>query len=123
MIAIVVALALLILGIGLVGVVAPGRLVAFTRFWQNPGALWLAAGIRVVLGVALYLVAPDTRAPLAFQAFGMLVVLAGVALPFLGRERIGRLIDWWAALPEAVIRGWALLVLLLGVLILYGLGG
>jgi hypothetical protein len=123
MIAVVVAFALLMLGIGLFGAAVPARLIAFARFWQNPAALWLAAGIRVVFGLALYLVAPDTRAPGAFQTFGILVVLAGVALPFLGRERIGRLIDWWAALPEAVIRGWALLAVLFGVLILYGLGG
>jgi len=122
-VAIVVAFALLIMGVGLVGVAAPARVIAFTRFWQNPGALWLAAGIRVAMGVALYLVAPETRAPQVFQAFGILVVVAGVLLPFLGRERIGRLIDWWAALPEGMIRGWALFAVLLGVLILYGLGG
>ncbi len=123
MIAIVVAFALLMLGVGLVGAAAPARVVAFARFWQNPGALWLAALMRVVFGVALFLVAPQTRAPGVFQAFGMLVVVAGVAVPFVGRERIARLIDWWAALPEAVIRSWALLSLTLGLLILYGLGG
>lgn len=120
MLFVVVAFAVFMIVLGGLGLVAPGRMPGFARRWQAPGALWLAAGLRVVLGVALWLVAPQSRAPLAFQAFGVLAVLAGLAVPLVGREGANQLIEWWAGQPAGFIRAWCLVVFAIGALLLYG---
>ena len=48
----------LIIVVGLVGVLAPQRLMNIVRvFWKNERSLYVAAGIRVALGSALILAA------------------------------------------------------------------
>jgi len=48
--------------LGAIGVVAPGELVRIARFFEGPAGLYVAAAIRVLLGVALVLAASCARA-------------------------------------------------------------
>lgn len=56
-------LSLFIAVMGALGVVSPARLFWVLRQYQTPGGLYIAAAIRVVLGVALFLAAPMSKAP------------------------------------------------------------
>lgn len=54
------------------------------RSWLMP----LAVGIRIVLGVALLLVAEASAFPILFNVLGWIAIIAAIALPFIGMERI-----------------------------------
>ena len=58
-----VTMCLLLSGVGALGVASPSRLIRLVRGFQTPMGLLFAAGLRIVLGVALFFSAPDSRAP------------------------------------------------------------
>jgi hypothetical protein len=103
-----------LVALGLTGMASPPRLFAFVARWQSQPGLYTAAGIRILLGVALILAAPDSRAPHYLQAFGGIALLAGVATPFFGLRRFAALLAWWREQDAAIVRLWCLVVTLVG---------
>ena len=69
--------ALLVMLIGIVGVVAPDRLITVGRFVLTPFGLYAIAAFRIGMGFVLILVAPTSRAPKALRAIGTVVLVAG----------------------------------------------
>jgi hypothetical protein len=55
-------LSLTFVALGAVGVISPYRLLAFLRRFETPAGLYAAAIFRLVLGLALMLAAPASRA-------------------------------------------------------------
>ena len=116
----------LVLGFGVMivamsawGVMAPQRLVeVVTRVWSRPWSLWLAVGIRLLLGWVLLQVAPASRCPMALTVLGWVVIAAAVLLPLVGRERIGRVLAWGATQPQ-LMRAWCAVGVVLGLLLLW----
>jgi hypothetical protein len=43
----------------------------------------------------LFIVARVPRMPAFNQAFGVLLIAAGLSIPFLGEQRVGRMVEWW----------------------------
>lgn len=113
-------LSLLIAGIGALGVLAPSVLIALVAHLHGPFGLYFAAALRVLLGSALYLAAPRSRAPRVFRVLGALTIVAGLALPFLGVARFDALLAWWTAQGGAITRAWAAVALAFGLLVAYG---
>lgn len=104
----------LILAAGLVGMAKPDAFVTFARrFLRLPGALWLAAALRIAIGVVFLLAAPDTRWPVFVQVFGWIAIVVGVITPFFG-SRLEVMLDWWTSRPPGFIRAWCVPVLALG---------
>ena len=118
---IAIAASLAIAALGALGLIDPDRLLATVRSFQRPGGLYVAAGIRLILGAALYLAADDSRAPETLRVWGIVVVLAGLATPVFGRERFARLLDWWAGLGPGFVRSWAAFALLFGLALVFAL--
>ena len=114
-------LSLLIAGIGAVGVLAPSVLIALLTHMRGPFGLYFAAALRIVLGTALFLAAPRSRAPRVFRVLGALTIVAGLALPFLGVERFDALLAWWTAQGDTTTRVWAAGALMFGLLVAYGI--
>ena len=112
---------LFIVAMGAIGVVSPLRLVALIRRIQTPAGLYFAAGFRLVLGVALYIAAPASRAPEALHVLEVVAVFAGIATPFFGLARYRQVLDWWLARGQGLMRAWAGFVLALGALLIYAL--
>jgi len=112
---------LLLSAVGAVGVASPPRLLAFVRSFQTPMGLYYAAAIRVVLGVALFFAAPDSRAPELIRILGIFIGVMGLITPFFGVDRFRRLLDWWSEQGTAFVRVWALLALALGLSLVYAL--
>jgi len=56
------ALCLLVAVLGAIGVVSPGALLRIARHFQTPSGLYAAAALRIILGGALLLAAPTSRA-------------------------------------------------------------
>ena len=110
---------LLTAAFGALGIASPSRLLGVVRYLQTPMGLYFAAGIRVLLGVALLFAAPTSRAPGLIYILGVFIIVIGVITPFFGLERFRRLLDWWSAQGSAFIRGWAVLALVFGLSLAY----
>lgn len=105
--------------IGVIGMVHPERLIGFAKSWHTPIGLYLAATVRIVLGLLLFLAAPDSRTPDMLRIVGVIILVVGLSTPFLGLERFGRLLEWWAVRGSAFRRAWAGCALALGLLLIY----
>lgn len=116
---IVIVVGLLVTAVGLLGLASPERLLRFVDAVQTPAGLWGAAALRVALGVALWIAAPDSRAPALAQALGVFALLAGIATPIVGLERAGRLLAWWRSQGTGFLRGWCVFAVAFGLLLVY----
>jgi hypothetical protein len=114
-----VTLSLAIACLGALGVVSPERLLATVRRFQTPTGLYVAAAIRVALGVALFVAAPTSRAPETLRVFGGVVVGIGLMTPLFGLARYRRLLDWWMSRGSGFVRAWAAIALAFGLLLAY----
>lgn len=119
LVALVLSLSVAVLGA--VGLVSPPRLFAIVRSFQTPVGLYLAAALRLVLGAALFLAAPASRAPEFLRILGVVIVVAGLITPLFGLDRFRRLLDWWAAQGPIFVRVWATFALAFGLLLAYAL--
>ncbi len=115
-----IAFAVVIITLGLWGVWQPVPLLALVdRVWTNRKGILLAVCLRLVFGVALVLVAAETRFPMFIQALGVVVILAAIAAPLFGTTRIQAAVIWWKSLPTYVVRVWAAFAVLFGAFVLY----
>ena len=116
---VVLFVAVLIIGIGVVGIVAPDSLMAVRRAYMvTPRGLYAMGAVRVAIGVLLILSASTSRTPKSLRGLGVLVCLQGliqgVGAPFVGIDRARAILEW-----EAVHTG----LLRIGALIALAIGG
>jgi len=116
---VVIVVGLLITAIGLLGLVSPERLIHFVKSVQTPAGLYSAAGLRVLLGVALWFAAPASRAPDVLRILAVLVFVAGLITPSFGLERSRKLLEWWWSRGGAFIRVWGCIASAFGLLLIY----
>ena len=100
--------------LGGLGIVSPAQLLALVRRVQTPGGLYAVATLRLVLGVALLLVAPASKAPDPLRIMGVLAVAAALVTPLVGLARWSRLVEWWRGHGDLILRAWAAIPLALG---------
>ena len=109
----------LVLVLGLLGAASPRRVITFAGLLRSPGGLYGAAALRIVLGVACILAAAESGFPAALRVIGVVAVAAGVALPFLGVERLGAIVDWWSRRPSYWMRAWCLVAAAFGAFLVF----
>ena len=80
---------------------------------------FVAAGIRVGFGIILIGAAASCRAPDLVRLLGVTAVIAGVAPPFVGVERVRRVIAWWTERSDGFIRAYSSVPILLGLFLLW----
>jgi len=110
-------LSLLVATVGALGVVSPTKLLGLVRRFQSPAGLYGAAVFRVLLGTALFVTAPASRAPGAVRVAGAIILVSGLVTPFFGVERFTKILDWWSARDPVFLRMWAGFALTLGLLL------
>jgi hypothetical protein len=106
--------ALIAIGGGGVGIVAPDHLLAIGRCVATPVGLYAVAALRVAIGLLLMSVAPLSRVPRTLRVVGAIVFVAGLATPLFGVERTRAILDWESTQGTALIRVMAGLVLAIG---------
>ncbi len=107
--------------LGVLGLVRPGNLIRLVLgAWQSQKCFYFAIGIRVVFGIVLLLVASQSRFPDVFRVLGIISLVAAMAAPFLGFDRLHRFVQKWTKRSPGIIRGWSVMVVALGVFLLYG---
>ncbi len=114
-----VSLSVLIAALGAVCIAYPDVIVGFTRILQAPNALYVAAGGRIVFGVAVFFAAPASLAPATLRIFGVINIVAGMTMPVLG-------VDGYRSLVELKLGSgsglpWAVSALVFGALLAYAL--
>lgn len=110
---------LFVFGTGLVAIASPRTILRFAERFQTQAGLYAAMAIRLGMGATLIVAAPDSRLPQALRVLGAIVFAAGVITPFLGVERVERIVAWWSARPALFQRAWAALPLAFGAFVVW----
>lgn len=105
--------------LGIAGIVNPERLVRFARRWDNPAGNYLAAAIRLCVGLVVFLAAPESRFPGLLRFLGVAILFAGLLTALMGHERAHRILEWWVAQSTAFKRIWAGCAVAIGLLLIY----
>lgn len=104
-----------------VGVLAPARLIAFVKgVWRHRSGMYLAVGVRVVIGILLIAAAPYARFPLAFEILGWIAIVAAGAVLIAGKERIDHLLKWGTSQSPNLLRAWCVGGIAFGVFLVLG---
>jgi hypothetical protein len=114
--------ALFVIAIGIVGLVAPDRFLAAGRHVLTPVGLYAIAALRIGMGLVLILVARTSRTPRTLRAFGVVVLVAGLATPLFGVERARGIADWAATQGPALVQGVAVVLLAIGGFVAFTVG-
>lgn len=103
------------------GVYAPKKLMKLVAgVAGHDWGIFFAVIVRLVLGLALIIAAPDSRFPLVFQGLGWIAIVAAVALAFMGRQGIRKLVAWVERFSPVILRFWLLLGMAFGGFLIYG---
>ena len=113
------ALGLSIAVVGLLSIAWPESLAAILRESQTPAALYLGAGGRVLFGISLLLSAPGSRAPVTLRVLGVLFLVGGLVMPFLGLEAFRASARSFLSLGSWAVRVWGGVAIGLGLSIAY----
>ena len=101
---IVAALGVLIVLVGLLGLFSPPRFrAAFERMTSQTRFL-VAIILRLGLGVFLWIVADTLRFPQLMRIIAAIAIIAAVGILIMGRERLDKLVDWWLARSDGLLR-------------------
>lgn len=104
---------------GLLGLSMPDPFVGLVGAFQVPPVLYIAAVVRVAIGVILVLAAPRSRTPLALRVIGWIIFAGGVLTPIIGVAFAESILAWWKQGGPSIVRMWAGVALLLGTFIVY----
>ena len=109
-------------GIGVWGFLKPQKLMQWVKDTMAADwGFWFAIIVRVFLGVALLIVAPESRYPTGFLIIGWIAVAAAIAVVLMGRERLRRLVQWFLdKFSPPLVRVWLLFALAFGGFLIYG---
>ncbi len=91
------------------GVFQPSILTLFVRRFMAGLGLWVAVVARLILALLLWFSAPLSHTPVTFQVLAILALVAAIALPIIGVQRILKLLDWVASWRQLATRLWCLL--------------
>ena len=123
MVFLAMALSILLIGFGVWGIISPATLLAFLSRWQTREGLWAGAALRLIFGLALWSVAPLSRFPTTLQVVGVVFIVAGLAMPFIGLARFKSMVAWWLNKPPSFTRVWAVVTLALGMFFVWAVVG
>jgi hypothetical protein len=107
--------------IGAIGLIVPEAVIGVARHFESQAGLYVAAVIRIALGIALLRVAATSRAPGAIRVIGAIVLVAGFITPLVGPERARAIIDWWSSQGPFIVRTWAGFALVFGSFLVWAL--
>jgi hypothetical protein len=116
---IVSVVSIFIVGMGVLGLVSPARMVSFVSRWQSKTGLWVAFIVRLGLGISLWLVAPTSRAPVVLQVLAIVSVVSALVLPLIGVSRFKSMLSWWSNRSPGFMRMWSAVAVVVGVFILW----
>jgi hypothetical protein len=116
---VVVVVSVIAVCMGIFGLISPAGVVASIARWQSPAGLWTASIVRLVFGIALWLVAPSSRTPLVLKVVSVVSVASAVVLLLAGVSRFESILSWWFHQSTVFQRGWSAVAVAGGAFILW----
>lgn len=105
--------------LGVSALLVPDRVLPFARFTTTPNGVYVAAAIRLLIGLILLIAAGASRFPRVLGVLGVLAVLGGIATLLLGTAGAqaisARLFNYGAT----IIRSFGVFVLAVGSFVVY----
>jgi hypothetical protein len=86
------------------GLIFPDRFRVLLVRWDGQSRFLFAVIVRLVLGALLLSEADTLRFPAVMKFIGGIAFLAGIGLLLMGEARLNRLVGWWVARPDALLR-------------------
>ena len=117
---IVKALGILFLVLGVVNYLKPNLVRSLIGFAKVGKRAYLGGIVRIALGIFLLFAIPHVGIPIIVGTIGVLALIAGLIILFIGMQRIHAFLDWLYALPDQKLRLFPLIGVLFGVLLIYG---
>ncbi len=115
--------AVLTVGLAVVGLVSPDSVTAVRRHnFATPTGTYMAAAVRLVMGLVVILAATASRAPKTMRLLGGLMCLQGLSATLLGAEHARTILEWEAMRP-ALLRAGAVVALASGVIMTFAVAG
>ena len=113
--------AVVTIAVGLVGLVHPDTLTALRRsYFATPVRLYLAAAVRIAMGLVLIVAARGGRWPGVVRVLGALMCFQGLAAMLMGPEHARAVLEW-ETLHTALLRCGSIIALLSGGFLLYAM--
>lgn len=110
----VAVLGILIVLLGLVGLVQPARFRKMFSAMDSRTRFVLAIVVRLAMGALLWLLADELRHPQVMRVLAVIAVVAAAVVLVMGSGRLDRLIGWWLAQSDSVLRVSALFAAVFG---------
>ena len=104
--------------IAVVYILKPGVMNGLFEFFKKGNRLYIAAPIRLALGVVFLLGARECKHFWPVFAFGILFLISGMLVLVLGPNKLRPIIEWWQRQSAVFLRAMALIVLAIGVVII-----
>ena len=118
--AIVIGFAIVIGVMCIYGLIFPEKLIKkVDAIWQGKSGMPIAIVVRLILGLHLIAIAPFSKFPLAIKILGYIAIIAAIAIPVIGKERIDKLLKWFEQSGETLIRAWLLAGIVFAGFLLY----
>jgi hypothetical protein len=118
---IVLLLGTVVCGLSCWGMLVPDKLWKMVDGALSQGwGIYLAVIVRLILGGALLIVAPESRFPLVFEVLGWFAIVAAVAIVIMGRERLRRFVAWFKNTSTVALRVWLIFGAAFGLFLIYG---
>jgi len=108
--------------LGVIGVLAPNRLLALAQFTTTPNGIYVAAGVRFAIGLILLGVASRSRFPTILRVLGLLAIIGGFGTLALGSDRARTIVDWILAQGTMLVRAFGIFALAIGGFLAYAIG-
>jgi hypothetical protein len=100
-------LSLFVAAFGALGVLSPARLLGILRWFENLTGLIVAAAFRIALGLTLFSSAHASNFPETIRILGIAILIAGIVTPFVGVERLRKIVAWLSSRGLLYLRIWA----------------
>lgn len=112
----VLGFGLFIAALSVYGLLQPRKLMSMvTNVVRKPWGMAFAIAVRLALGTLFLVAAPRVSQPVFIEILGWLMIAAAVAIALMGRQRMIRFTDYWAAKGDTAIRAWLLAGVVFGI--------
>ncbi len=115
------ALASLIVGLSVYGMLMPAKITVLVRSVIAGSGLWAAVSVRVLLAILLWFTAPLSHTPITFKALAAVVLASAVVLPIIGTRRLLALVDRLVSWPPWILRMQCMLGIAFGAFLLWSI--
>jgi hypothetical protein len=86
---------------------------------EKDWAIHVAVIMRLLLGAALIIAAPQSRYPEVMEVLGWIAIIAAVAILFMGRDRLKKFIAWFQRMTNTMVRVWLVFGFAFGAFLVY----